>query len=218
MNNFRLIETMRVSETGEVYLVDRHLARLSRSASYFSFTCDPERVRDAVLRFAELAQKPARLRLTLSSDGIPLVETGPLPVGYVERLKLSSVKVNPKDVFLYHKTTNRGIYEQARRECAAGSDAILVNERGEITETPIMNIAVFRNGRWVTPQVECGLLPGVMREELLERREVVEGVIPASELQVGETVRCFNALRGIFDVSLDIERDSPPRDEGNLRH
>jgi len=201
MNNFRLIETMRVSERGEVSLLDRHLARLSRSAAYFSFVCEQEKVRDVVMRSAERAQKPASLRLKLSKEGIPVVETGPLPVGYVERLKLSSVRVNSKDVFLYHKTTNRGIYEEARRECGERADAILVNERGEITETPIMNIAVSRNGHWVTPKVDCGLLPGVMREELLEDGEVVEGVILGRELQSGEIVRCFNALRGVFELS-----------------
>jgi branched-subunit amino acid aminotransferase/4-amino-4-deoxychorismate lyase len=66
-----------------------------------------------------------------------------------------------------------------------------------------MNIAVFREGRWVTPQVSCGLLSGVMREELLERGEIVEGVILARELQPGEAVRCFNALRGSRVAALE---------------
>jgi hypothetical protein len=40
-----------------------------------------------------------------------------------------------------------------------------------------------------------------MREELLERREIVEDVILAGDLQPGEPIRCFNALRGLFDVT-----------------
>ena len=133
-----------------------------------------------------------------------MVESGPLPAGHAKRLKLSSVRVNSDDVFLYHKTTNRGVYEAARRECDDETDAILINERGEITETTITNVAAFRNGRWVTPQVSCGLLPGTMREELLARGEIVEGVIRADDVEPGELIRCFNALRGVFDVPLHL--------------
>jgi para-aminobenzoate synthetase/4-amino-4-deoxychorismate lyase len=107
MKNFRLIETMRVSEGGEVYLLERHLSRLSKSAAYFSFVCDLERVREAIFQAAVERGNPASLRLTLSEDGAPVLESGPLPVGFAERVQLSSVRVNSKDVFLYHKTTNR---------------------------------------------------------------------------------------------------------------
>jgi branched-subunit amino acid aminotransferase/4-amino-4-deoxychorismate lyase len=77
---------------------------------------------------------------------------------------------------------------------------LIVNLRGEVTETTIANVAVLRHGRWVTPPVECGLLPGVMRAELLARGEIVEAVVRADELVMGETVRCFNAVRGVVDA------------------
>jgi branched-subunit amino acid aminotransferase/4-amino-4-deoxychorismate lyase len=174
---------------------------LSRSANFFSFKCDLTKIREAILQTVSDPTNPARLRLTLAEGGVTTVQYDPLPLGYVEHLRLSRVRVNSQDIFLYHKTTNREIYEQARQECDEATDAILINERGEITETPIMNIAVFRARRWVTPRVSCGLLPGVMREELLERREIVEDVILAGDLQPGEPIRCFNALRGLFDVT-----------------
>src|SRR5215831_56893 len=199
-DEFRLIETMSVSEHGEVQLFDRHLGRLKRSARFFSFNCDLAKMRDDIIRAVPRDRKPACLRLTLSKDGESKIESGPLPGGYARRLRLSSARVHSGDVFLYHKTTHRGIYEQARKECDEQTDAILINERGEITETTIMNIAVFRDGRWITPQTSCGLLPGVMREELLARREVVEGVIPANELRREESIRCFNALRGMHEI------------------
>src|SRR5215510_9118407 len=200
-DEFRLIESMGVSERGEVQLFERHLGRLNRSARFFSFNCDLAKMRDDIIRAVPRDGKPACLRLTLSKDGESKIESGPLPGGYARRLRLSSVHVHSGDVFLYHKTTHRGIYEEAREECDEHTDAILINERGEITETTIMNIAVFRDGRWITPQTSCGLLPGVMREELLARREMVEGVVDASQLRPGEVIRCFNVLRGICDVA-----------------
>jgi para-aminobenzoate synthetase/4-amino-4-deoxychorismate lyase len=199
-DDFRLIETMGVSEQGEIQLLDRHLARLNRSARFFDFNCDLARVRDDIVRAVPQDGWPACLRLTLAKNGESNLESGPLPTGYAQRVSLSSVRVHSGDVFLYHKTTHRGIYEQARKECDEQTDAILINERGEITETTIMNIAVFRDGRWITPQMSCGLLPGVMREELIARGEIVEGVIRANELRPEESIRCFNALRGMHEI------------------
>jgi len=195
--DFRLIETMRVSESRDVFLLDRHLDRLSRSSGFFSFRCDVPEIRRSI---ALAALPNSSLRLTLSKDGELTLDCRPLPQGHAERLILSSVRVNSSDQFLYHKTTNRAVYDAARRECDDRTDAILINERGEITETTIMNIAVFRDGRWVTPRVSCGLLPGVLREELLSCGEIVEGVIQAGDLRNGEPIRCFNALRGIFEA------------------
>jgi len=203
MIEFQLVETMRVSEHGEVRQLDRHLGRLNRSAEFFSFKCDLAKMRDDILRAVPCDGNPVCLRLMLSKGGESNLESGTLPAGYAQRLMLSSVSVNSGDVFLYHKTTNRGIYDQARRECDEQTDAILINERGEITETTIMNVAVFRDGRWITPRTSCGLLPGIMREELLERGEIVEGVVPGSQLRSGELIRCFNALRGVFDVKFN---------------
>src|SRR5262245_58947170 len=126
---------MRVSKGQEVYLLDRHLQRLRRSAQFFSFQCDVGRIRDEILQAAAQSGGAACLRLTLANDGTSHLETGPLPSGYARQLKVSTVRVNSSDVFLYHKTTNRGVYEAARRECDAETDVILINERGEITET-----------------------------------------------------------------------------------
>jgi para-aminobenzoate synthetase/4-amino-4-deoxychorismate lyase len=193
---------MRVSKAGEVELLDRHLRRLNNSARCFSFCCDIARVRHEILQAASRDDDPFCLRLSLAKDGTLTLQAQPLPAGYAQNLKLSGLRVHSGDEFLYHKTTNRGIYEEARRECDDQTDAILINERGEITETTIMNIAVFRDGRWVTPAVSCGLLSGVMREELLSHGEIVEGFIRADELRHGEPVRCFNALRGVREVAI----------------
>ena len=195
MTDFRLFETMRVSEAGDVYLLERHLERLRISARYFSFKYDSSKLRDAVL--GSIPQTgPNRIRLTLSREGAAHVDFAPLPTTSPERLRLSGVRVNSSDPLLLHKTTNRRIYEEARSALDENTDVILINERGQITETTIANIAVLRAGVWITPPVSCGLLPGVMRAELLSRGEIVEDVVAADQLWPGEAIRCFNALRG----------------------
>ena len=62
MTDFRLFETMRVSEHGKVLLLERHLDRLRRSAEFFAFTYDSEAVRRGI------PQTPGRLRVTLRID------------------------------------------------------------------------------------------------------------------------------------------------------
>jgi para-aminobenzoate synthetase / 4-amino-4-deoxychorismate lyase len=194
MSDFRLFETMRVSESGEVALLERHLERLWNSAKYFSFKCDLTELRKRI------PHNPGRLRVTLSADGAFEIEPGPLPADNPRLLKLATVRVESSDPFLYHKTTNRKIYEEAARGCDRQTDVLLVNERNEITETTIANVAVFREGRWITPPISCGLLPGVMRAELLARGEIVERAIAVNDLIPGETIRCFNALRGVMEM------------------
>ena len=198
--DFRLIETMRVLESGEVYLLDRHLHRLRHSARHFSFKYDSDKVREQITEAAP--RLPVFLRLLLSQNGDLEISSGAIPTDQFEHLKFSSVRVDSKNPFLYHKTTKRGVYEEARRDCDATTDVILINERDEITETTITNIAVFRDGQWITPALSCGLLPGVLRAELLSCGEIVEGIIHPQDLHSSDPIRCFNALRGTFDVEL----------------
>ncbi|GJN92149.1 hypothetical protein Rhopal_005179-T1 [Rhodotorula paludigena] len=86
-------------------------------------------------------------------------------------------------------------------------DVLLFNPSSQMTEATISNVAFRLSGDardpFVTPRSECGLLEGVMRAELLERREVVEGVVTVE--QVKEAARrgtleiiCFNGVRGVF--------------------
>jgi para-aminobenzoate synthetase/4-amino-4-deoxychorismate lyase len=201
--DFRLFETMRVA-AGGVLLFERHLERLQNSAKYFSFKLDVDALRNAVARTVRATHAPAYLRVSLWEDGRSDLDSGPLPSDNPRQLRISAVRMDSTNPFLYHKTSKRGIYEEARRGCDGETEVLLVNERGEITETTITNVAVLRSGKWLTAPLSCGLLPGVTRAELLANGSIVEGVVRADELAQGELIRCFNALRGIFDVPLTL--------------
>jgi para-aminobenzoate synthetase/4-amino-4-deoxychorismate lyase len=192
---------MRVESGGSVFLLDRHLHRLHESARCFGFQCDILELRDLIERETAVRSAPARLRLLVGPDGEHELQFGPLPrEGSFKRVRLASTISNSADPFLRHKTTKRRVYDEARRGHAEDSEVILVNERGELTETSIANIALWRNGRWVTPNVSCGLLPGTMRAELLENGDLIEGFLMVNELLDGEQIRCFNSVRGVYDL------------------
>ncbi|CEQ38794.1 SPOSA6832_00241 [Sporobolomyces salmonicolor] len=74
-------------------------------------------------------------------------------------------------------------------------DVLLFNPRQELTETTIAN-AAFRfspTKPFITPRADCGLLEGVQRAELLEKGEVVEGVVTVEEVRKAAEVRLFRA-------------------------
>jgi para-aminobenzoate synthetase/4-amino-4-deoxychorismate lyase len=110
--------------------------------------------------------------------------------------------VDSSDPFLYHKTTNRTVYEAARAGCPGFDDVLLFNERGEITESTIANVAVDIAGKLCTPPVSCGLLPGTLRAHLLQQGILVERTITVSDLRRAQ--RCFllNSVRGVYPVQL----------------
>jgi para-aminobenzoate synthetase/4-amino-4-deoxychorismate lyase len=114
--------------------------------------------------------------------------------------------VNSQDRFLYHKTTHRAVYERARAGCPGFDDVILWNERGEVTESTIANVAVERDGALWTPPVRCGLLAGTLRERMLARGELREAVLSVDDLFRCRRVCLLNSVRGQWDVRVERDR------------
>ena len=110
-----------------------------------------------------LSRTRQKIRLLVTKEGRITLEAEPLPAAdpAPQRVAVAPGRADPSDPFLYHKTTNRGLYEAARAACPGYDDVLLLNERGEVTESTIANVAVEIEGKLCTPPVECGLLPGL---------------------------------------------------------
>ncbi len=139
-------------------------------------------------------------RITLEADVLPIADAVPQCVAVTPRSADSS---NP---FLYHKTTNRGLYQAARAARPGYDDVVLVNEWGEVTESTIANLAVEFDGRLCTPPVECGLLPGTLRADLLERGTLIERRITVEQMLRSPRVFLLNSVRGLYRVR--VKRDA----------
>ncbi|MCZ7576047.1 MAG: aminotransferase class IV [Dehalococcoidia bacterium] len=109
---------------------------------------------------------------------------------------LAATPIDASDAFLYHKTTRRAVYEAATASRPDCDEILLWNQDGYLTETAIANVAVCREGRWVTPPVSDGLLPGTMRADLLGRGVIEEGRIAAGSLSASSRIAAFNSVRG----------------------
>ena len=182
------------------YLLARHLARLEESARYFRFNYPAAEIRDTLDRAVAAADGPLRVRLLLAPDGAVRVEHTPLQLrSDAMRLRFALDPIDPSDVFLFHKTTNRVVYDRAVRPGC--DDVILWNPAGEVTETTIANLVVEMDGRRVTPPIACGLLPGTMRAELLATEEVREARVTVEQLKAAR-FWLVNSVRGWCSAEL----------------
>lgn len=197
--DFSLLEAILWTPRRGYFLLPYHLRRLHDSAAYFGYPLDTDRVctqLDALA--ASLPPLAHKVRLLLDRHGDIACEATPLarlPKPARPRLRLAVQPVHTDDVFLYHKTTYRVVYENAASACANGEDVLLWNERGEVTESTSDNVVVQMQGRLYTPPVSCGLLGGTFRAWLLENKKVEERVISIQELHRCEKIYLINSIR-----------------------
>jgi para-aminobenzoate synthetase/4-amino-4-deoxychorismate lyase len=200
---FSLLETMLWTPEDGYALLDRHLERMAQSALYFGFAVDLAAVRLELERLAaRLARTRQKVRLLVSKEGRITLEAEVLPATdpAPQRIAFAPGPADSSDPFRYHKTTNRGLYEAARAACPGYDDVLLLNERGEVTESTIANVAVEIEGKLCTPPVECGLLPGTLRADLLERSTLIERCITVEAVLRSPRVFLLNSVRGLYRV------------------
>ncbi|MCZ0813132.1 MAG: aminotransferase class IV family protein [Pseudomonadota bacterium] len=203
-DDFRLIETMLWTPDGGVSRRARHLARLARSASRLGIAPrGVERALDAVRSDA-----PQRLRLTVARDGqaeLAVYPFTPLPSDTVWHLGLARARLSSADPWLGVKTTERALYEAARADMPDGIDELIfLNERDELCEGTITNLFVDPGtGVLLTPPLSSGVLPGILREELIDSGRAREAALTLADLRAPASVFVGNSLRGLIAARLD---------------
>jgi para-aminobenzoate synthetase / 4-amino-4-deoxychorismate lyase len=201
---FKILET--TLWDGEYRFLENHLARMRDSAEYFGFGFDEQEIREALQDLAaHFPRKPQRVRITLAQDGTLEIEHRDYVDERFGRVRISNRRVSGQDRFLYHKTTNRRLYDaefSAARK-ARCDDALFFNERGELTEGAIHNVFVVKDAMWRTPPVSCGLLPGTCRAQILrDRPNACEAILTIDDLLHADAIYLCNSVRGIYPVEL----------------
>ncbi len=202
---FNLFETLRWTPQDGYYLLERHLMRLRDSAEYFRFFFDLEAVSAYLHKLPEsFSLNPQRVHLNLFPDGRLTHETSLLDLSpKIFRAGLASDAISSQDVYLFHKTTYRSIYEQAV-DASSYNDVLFFNERNELTEFSIGNLVLEIDGGLYTPPVYCGILPGTFRAELLERGDIKERVLQVDDLGRCTQIFLVNSVRGWVKIELMI--------------
>lgn len=202
---FDLIETMAFDPLAGLPMLDLHIARLAHSASALGFTLNRHALRNELQAATFGLVDPSRVRVLLGRAGEVAIEVRAhrawpqaiMPVSILPR------PVPSEDLRLHHKTTDRRFYQQV---LAAGGtfEVLMTDEAGFLTEGCFSTIFVERGEKLVTPPLSRGLLPGVLRQSLIDLGEAVEGDLTPADLDGGFFIG--NAARGLVAATL-----IPPR-------
>jgi para-aminobenzoate synthetase/4-amino-4-deoxychorismate lyase len=207
-----LFETIRI-EQGQACHVDIHIERISISASELKIEFDSDRARSLIqVACSQLDAKLIyRLRLDLSAEGLLSIKTAliqdlqPGPILWASDLLLTDVTMSSTDQLLGHKVTRRKLYDQAwlAAEKLGAFDALFINEQGFVTEGGRSNVFIKKDGRWLTPPLASGCLPGVMRSIILKdsKYQAIEQNITRADVLSAEEVIFTNALRGVVKTT-----------------
>lgn len=208
---FELLESLLWEPNNGYFVLDRHLERLERSADYFNFSLSLTEVCEALealsMTFGAIAQK---VRLTLSGDGRLTLQAQTLDNGILKIGAFVGIAKKPIDSqipFLYHKTTYRLPYTMALESQPEYQDVLLWNEKGQMTESTIANIAIDTPTGLITPPVKCGLLPGTLRAQLIASGKIREELITLQDLRNTQTLFLINSVRGWIRLKKQLNQD-----------
>ena len=204
---FELIETIRWERGVGFHLLERHLVRLQSSAAHFGYPFDRGKVFDSLsAEVKKLDGDVHMVRLLLGEDGTITVTSARIELpskDTVWRFAISDQRVDEKDPLFFHKTTRRQFYdrEMERQKALTGcDDVVFLNKKGELTEGTRTNLFIELDGRLFTPALTCGLLPGTLREELIDlpRAAASESVLTLADLARADRIYLGNSVRGLI--------------------
>jgi branched-subunit amino acid aminotransferase/4-amino-4-deoxychorismate lyase len=145
----------------------------------------------------------ARVRMTIDLEGSVSVTTAELSASPdVWVVAISDQVLRSDDPWLGVKTSQRGFYDKARADLPKGLDELIfLNENGDVCEGTITNVFVRRGDVLMTAPLSAGVLPGVLRQELLETGLAVEARLTVDDLG-GTDVFVGNSLRGLIKARM----------------
>ena len=201
-------ETIAVEE-GRGVLLTKHLARLTRTARFLDLG-EPEARGLTPAWTAEqlrLHCKPHSVcKILLTRENL-VMQTRPNTYGPEQyetgfRMDFSAVRRNETSPLVGHKTLNYGdcILEHRAAAAAGMDERIFLNTRGKLAEGTVSNLFLVSGGKLYTPALDCGLLPGVLREYVCGRYPVEEGELDPGELERFDECFVTNSLMGIMPV------------------
>jgi len=210
-SGFELIEALHYDgASNTLNRLEYHLNRLENSAKVFAFAFNRGAlVADLHRLIATLEKVDYKVRVSLdrlgavsiSADKVSAREENlPAVIG------ISDVAVERNNIFQYHKTTHRDLYESQFKDASARGlyDVLFLNEEGELTEASRHNLFLVKDGIWYTPPTSCGLLNGIKRRTILESSHIktIEKKLYLQDLLDADRIVLTNSVRGIVDVRL----------------
>jgi len=193
---FDLIETMRFEPMNGILRLEAHLQRMQNSARLFGFEFDRHELRNRLHTSIFHLHHLSKIRLLLSKKGAASVEIRPLNDVSHWRVGVVRLPISADDFRLRHKISDRAFYDDARKARLDCDEVIFVGPDGRLTEGSITALFVERGGMLLTPRLETGLLPSVLRSELIASGKAEEADLTVADLDSEFYVG--NSLRGLI--------------------
>ncbi len=187
-----LFETIK-ARNGRVEFLERHLRRMREGARSLGIPFPeglpiPSLIEEVLERNRLLDEASVKICLSRGVHEGPLLlyppseptllilarpYTGPSPEDWERGISVTlerSFHQNESSPLCRLKTLNFLPYLLARTRAREEGfdDAVLLNTRGEVCECTTSNLFFFRDGGLETPHPACGLLPGILREVVME--------------------------------------------------
>ena len=196
---FELLESLLWEPESGYFLHEEHLDRMENSADYFNYPFDRAKAMTELQKIVKSAPPlPHKVRLLLNKSGEFNSEATTItPPDNNARvsIRIANKTVSANDPFLYHKTTARSVYVDARQSVNDCDEVLLYNEKGEMTEACNANLVVRLDGKLITPPVECGLLAGTLRADLLAKGDIEERIVRLDDLPRCSELYLINSVR-----------------------
>lgn len=230
LRNFELFETMKFNNKS-VFLLSLHLRRILKSAKILNFeTSNLTKLLENfkfkkyeninISNLQNLINSPkfyesfenfnskiinpnfdnGILKLYLSKNGDFKFEFKPFNVVSSNKITFAKKHINSKDELIFHKTTDRKRFDKFDEKYLF--DKIYLNDFNQICEGSRSNIIIEKNGAFLTPKLECGLLSGVLRELLITNQTIKESILTKDDIINADEIYCINSLRGAVKVEL----------------
>lgn len=202
--DFDIIETLLLKKRFR-YQSD-HIRRMKSSAHYFGFPFSQMSLEKTLIRIKQQLnpENSYLVRISLNKYGEFHWSEKLLSVAAPNSniLYLSSSPVNSRNIFLYHKTSYRPWFKEAMGFIGDNKcfDVLFFNTKREITEGARSTIFIEKKGVLYTPPISCGLLPGILRKNLLRRKKCQEKILSIDDLKSANKVYCGNSVRGMVQV------------------
>lgn len=194
---FHLIETLRYDGGAGVHALDDHLARAADSARYFNFQFDPVAIRRAITA-RPISIDTVIVRVLMFRDGRFILEVLPWerPPKRPVRLGIDLEPIDASECWRFHKTSLRRPFTTRMARHTDAEDVLLINQHGHITESCMANVAVMIEGRWLTPRLDSGCIPGIERARRIESGQLVESDIDLRDLASANQIALVSSVRG----------------------
>jgi len=127
-------------------------------------------------------------------------------------LARATARRNETSLLVRHKSLGymENVLALAEGRARGADEVYFLNSRGRLAEGATTNIFFVRGAVVCTPDVRCGLLPGITREIVLslcaeEGMEIEEAEYQEDALARAGEIFCTNSLRGVVPVRAVLE-------------